>query len=336
MDIALVENNDFLSFLVYEHDWIHILYIGVTTTFFFIQLCQRISLDVRYSSKTEDTKSESVVPSLNRYPTELTPSAWSMSCIWYLVYAWQFVWIVYSIIGIFRRTSSGTYFYQHPCAMNKWCFFYSAFGLILYTPQLAAAARNKYGIGISIFRHIGTLCEVIIILVVVHISLWENLKNYLRDKFFADVWLTRLLYHNGLALWASVLYYETCLSITIGFIYSESLSLLTSCIIGGFLLLCGLISYSIIENFIFYNSLAFTFSPWITYLWLLGEIVTRSHQATSPSSTFLIWFVRYLFCTAIILACIRLCLFIWRYSKRTIPTFQSPRIHTFVNEPRPF
>jgi len=50
MDIALVENNDFLSFLVYEHDWIHILYIGVTATFFLIQLCQRISLDLLYSS----------------------------------------------------------------------------------------------------------------------------------------------------------------------------------------------------------------------------------------------------------------------------------------------
>jgi hypothetical protein len=33
--------------------------------------------------------------------------------------------------------------------MNKWCFFYTAFGLILYTPQLAAAARNKYGIGVK-------------------------------------------------------------------------------------------------------------------------------------------------------------------------------------------
>ena len=32
--------------------------------------------------------------------------------------------------------------------MNKWCFFYTAFALILYTPQLAAAARNKYGIGV--------------------------------------------------------------------------------------------------------------------------------------------------------------------------------------------
>jgi len=192
---------------------------------------------------------------------------------------------------------------------------------------------------------------VIIILVVVHISLWENLKNYLRDKLyvdfdilkkllfffsvsFADVWLTRLLYHNGLALWASVLYYETCLSIVIGFIYSESLSLMASSIVGCFLLLIGLVAYSIIENFIFYNSLAFTFSPWITFLWLLGGIVFRSQQTTS--SIFVIWFVRYLFCTTILLICVRLCLFIWRYSKRAIPTFQSPRIFSLLNEPRPF
>ena len=113
MDIALVENNDFLSFLVYEHDWIHILYIGVTATFFLIQLCQRISLDLLYSSsnysktvslsklfslvffclkiKTKDEKSASIVPSLNRYPTDLTPSAFSMSCIWYFVYTWQVI-----------------------------------------------------------------------------------------------------------------------------------------------------------------------------------------------------------------------------------------------------
>ena len=111
---------------------------------------------------SEDVKS---VPSLNRYPTELTPTLPAISYIWYLVFLWQVkfiipmteinvltliqaAWIIYSIAGIFRRTSTGNYFYQQPCAMNKWCFFYTAFGLILYTPQLAAASRNKYGIGV--------------------------------------------------------------------------------------------------------------------------------------------------------------------------------------------
>jgi len=333
MEVALVENNYVLPTVVYEHDWIHILYMAISTIFFFIQVCQRISLDILYSSK--DLKSGTYVPSLNRYPTELTPTPSSISYIWYLVFIWQTAWIIYSIVGIFRRTSSGTYFYQHPCAMNKWCFFYTAFGLILYTPQLAAAARNKYGIGISIFRHIGTLCEVIIILVVVHVSLWENLKNYLRDKFFADVWLTRLLYHNGLALWASVLFYESCLSIVIGFIYSDLISPTIACIIGCFFLLFGLIGLSLLANFVFYNSLAFTLSPWFTFLWLLGGIVFRSHDQLS-SSIFVIWFVRFIFCVTVILTFVRLCLFFWRYKNKVIPTFQPPRIHSFIVEPRPF
>ncbi|CAF4118713.1 unnamed protein product [Adineta steineri] len=281
MEIAVVENDYVLPTVMYEHDWIHILYMGISTIFFLIQVCQRISVDLFYSSN--DLKTGIYIPSLNRYPTELTPSPSSISYIWYIVFIWQAILIIYSIIGVFHRTSSGSYFYQHPCAMNKWCFFYMAFGLILYTPQLAAAAKNKYGIGISIFRHVGTLCEVLIILVVVHVSLWENLNNYLRHRFFVDVWLTRLLYHNGLALWASVLFYESCLSIVIGFIYSNYISPITASFIGCSVLLFGLLILSILENIIFYNSLAFTLSPWFAFIWLLGGIVFRQHDELSSS-----------------------------------------------------
>ncbi|UJR38432.1 hypothetical protein I4U23_031100 [Adineta vaga] len=333
MEIALVENDYGLPNVTYEHDWIHILYMGISIIFFSIQICQRISIDILYSSKNLETLPN--VPSLNRYPTEITPPTVCMSYIWYLVFIWQATWLIYSTIGIFRRTSSGSYFYQHPCAMNKWCFFYTAFALILYTPQLAAAARNKYGVGISIFRYVGTLCEVIIILVVVHVSLWGNLNNYIRHRFFMDVWLTRLLYHNGLALWASVLFYESCLAITIGIIYSDFVSSSTASIIGGFLLLFGLLTLSILENIVFYNSMAFTLSPWLTFLWLLGTIVFYE-QNSSSSFVFIIWFVRCLFCLTCILTCIRLCLFYWRYKNKNIPTFQSPRIYSLIVEPRPF
>ncbi len=38
---------------------------------------------------TENLKPDPYVPSLNRYPTELTPTPLSISCIWYLVFIWQ-------------------------------------------------------------------------------------------------------------------------------------------------------------------------------------------------------------------------------------------------------
>jgi hypothetical protein len=173
--------------------------------------------------------------------------------------------------------------------------------------------------------------------IVRHFLLFEFFFSSKNDYFlsFVDVWLTRLFYHNGLALWASVLFYESCLSIIIGFIYSELISPTIACIIGCVLLLFGLISLSILENIIFYNSLAFTFSPWLTFIWLLGGITFRSHDPIN-SSIFLIWFVRLIFCVTVLLTCIRLCLFFWRYKNKLIPTFQSPRIHSFIVEPRPF
>jgi hypothetical protein len=158
---------------------------------------------------------------------------------------------------------------------------------------------------------------------------------FLYHLSFVDVWLTRLLYHNGLALWASILFYESCLSIIIGFIYSDLISPTTACIIGCFFLLFGLITLSILENVVFYNSLAFTISPWFTFLWLLGGVVFRSYD-TSVSSVFVIWFVRFIFCVTCILTCVRLCLFFWRYKNKVIPTFQPPKIYSLVTEPRTF
>jgi hypothetical protein len=50
MEIALVEDNYVPPAITYQHDWIHILYMGISTIFFLIQVCQRISLDLLYSS----------------------------------------------------------------------------------------------------------------------------------------------------------------------------------------------------------------------------------------------------------------------------------------------
>jgi hypothetical protein len=50
MEIALVENDYVLPTVIYEHDWIHILYMGISTVFFLIQVYQRISVDLKYSS----------------------------------------------------------------------------------------------------------------------------------------------------------------------------------------------------------------------------------------------------------------------------------------------
>jgi len=333
MEIATIGNEYSFHIGSREHDRTHLLYIFASTLFFIIEVYQRISIEINYYSN--DLPRGIHLPALNFYPTSLTPPARCISIAWYIVFVWQTVWTIYSFIGIFRRSNIGEFYYRHPCAMNKWCFFYTAFALILYTPQLSAAARHKYGIGISIFRHSVTFCEVIIVLSVVHVSLSENLRDYLRYQYFADVWLTRLLYHNGLALWASVLFFETCLSVIVGLDRSESVSSSNACLIGCSIYLLGILTFSIVENLIFSNALAFTLSPWFVFLWLLSGTVF-SREIDDKTSIIVFWFIRFLFGLTCALALIRWILFFWRYKEKSIPTFQSPRIYSLITEPRHF
>ncbi|CAF1025498.1 unnamed protein product, partial [Didymodactylos carnosus] len=168
-----------------------------------------VDFNLFYGSKN----SSGNIPALNRYPTELTPASYTY-LIWYLIFLWQAAQYIYSIISIFRKTGED-YFYKSPNAMNKWCFFYSAFSLLMYVPQLTAAVHNYYNGYMSIFRHVGTFFEVTVVLVFTHIALADHLNDYMRLKLFVDIWLARLLYHNGIALLTCWLYFETVLSIVI-------------------------------------------------------------------------------------------------------------------------
>ncbi|CAF1373633.1 unnamed protein product [Rotaria sordida] len=331
MEVAVVENEPRLPIKTYEHDWIHIIYMITSTICFVIAVYQRISIDFFYASYTNTYVH---VPSLNQYPTDLTASSTSISYIWYLVFIWQAMWIIYSFICIFRRTSFGYYFYQYPCAMNRWCFFYTASALLLYIPQLAAGANNTYDVSISIFRYIGTLVNVFIVVVIVHNALQDNMRDYFRDKYFLDVWLTRLLYQNGLAIWASILFYESCLSITIGLIYSNN-DYSTASNIGGFILLIGLIMIFFFENCGFNNSIAFILSHWFIFLWLLIDINFLSNNKLSES-----------FCAIILLPTIEFLIFIYIvvrllllylfFNWKILPTFHSGRVYSLVVPPIAF
>jgi len=52
--------------------------------------------------------------------------------------------MIYSFIGIFRRTISGNYFYTHPCAINELAYFYMTLAHLFYIPVLITSRNNTY------------------------------------------------------------------------------------------------------------------------------------------------------------------------------------------------
>lgn len=141
-----------------------------------------------------------------------------------------------------------------------------------------------------------------------------------------DIWLVRAFVHNGFAIYGTWLYLATLLNLTIWIarihdrteqsIREASTAALT-------LVLIGIIAYFVCENFIFYSSMAYTFTPWFVLIFALCGIMSKNKgrgltEGRNQS------FVMALLVISCVLAAIRLVLFGFRYVKGRIPTRANP------------
>lgn len=53
----------------------------------------------------------------DKYQVNITPAGWMFS-IWGVIYVWEAVWIVYTIVNLFRKTSSGPCTVTHPPSLD--------------------------------------------------------------------------------------------------------------------------------------------------------------------------------------------------------------------------
>ena len=148
--------------------------------------------------------------------------------------------------------------------------------------------------------------------------------NFFRRKL--DIWLVRALVHNGLAIYGTWLFLATLLNLTIWIaaIYNrvpQSITNITTIIIT--IVLVGIIVYFVCENFIFYSSMAYTFTPWFVLIFALIGILSKNYKRTDiPSRNQSYALALLILCC--ILAVVRLGLFAFRYITKRIPTIRDP------------
>lgn len=142
-----------------------------------------------------------------------------------------------------------------------------------------------------------------------------------------EIWFVRAFVHNGLAIYGTWLYLATLLNFTIWIseIYdrkSEAISNVSTAALS--LVLIGIVVYFILENFVFYSSMAYTWTPWFVLIFALGGILSKNQSSIMKPHERNRHFVLALFIMSIILTVLRLVLFIIRYVKNRIPTLQDP------------
>lgn len=91
------------------HNIINILFIAFNAVFFVVLAF----INASASSPDIGIFSQPTGNISNRHPTDITPAGWTFST-WGIIYTWQALWILYSIVSIFLRTDYGRLYLEPP------------------------------------------------------------------------------------------------------------------------------------------------------------------------------------------------------------------------------
>ncbi|CAF4640819.1 unnamed protein product [Rotaria sp. Silwood1] len=254
--------------------------------------------------------------------TEFTPANWTFS-IWSIIYLWQAAWLIYAITRISRKANTN-YLYIVPNTLHFSVFIFYIINMILNIGWLFIWDQEHFGWSLLVIFIM--FITIIIPMIMTHVLLQRNRPIYINSERKLDIWLVRILVHNGLAIYSTWLYLATLLNLTIWItqIYNKNPQSNTNASTAALtLVLVGIIFYFICENFLFYSSMAYTFLPWFVLIFSLSGVLSKNYTRNDiPDRN------KFYVLALLIICCIlfisRLGLFLVRYFRSQIPTIKEP------------
>ena len=202
---------------------------------------------------------------------EMTPTG-STFTIWGFIFFFQLIWIVYSVVNLFRTGDStdilSTRFFV--------CFILN---IVLITIWLILWSRRK---SIECFLVI-TVGQILLDLTIAFACV--DLNYYLLTHEFAegtsDVWCQRILVQNGLLFYATWTTAATLLNMAIVLAYNLNLTTVTASLLSLSLLGVIAVIWFILENFVLRVYTEYTFSAYIALIYALSGIFSKINGQNS-------------------------------------------------------
>lgn len=229
-----------------------------------------VSVFLNYWSSSDDSKSlgfnETVGDVSSNYELAVTPPGWTFS-IWGLIYAWQFLWLIYGWTFVFRPNYAKTIplltyvLFSAACLINVgWIYAFT-------NDQIAVAFALLILLSITLYATIGAS-------VVMFYYRVEHLK---RKKQWVDLFLTAGLLHNGLAVYATWTTVATLINMGIIMQYTvddpldrTTVGLVVLSVLMGEVIIWFLLENSILDRFVRY---IFTIYP--VLIWALSGVLSK-------------------------------------------------------------
>ncbi|XP_070574944.1 uncharacterized protein [Ptychodera flava] len=243
------------------------------------------------------------------YHTDFTPAYWTFQ-IWPVIYIWFGGFLVYLVIGTCRRNSHD-YVYVNP-KIHTWVFFvFFMFNQGLNVGWVFLFDRQYM---------IPALAFVALIAFTSYIVLFDSMRNLivhyaeLNLHQRGDIWATRILVHNGLAIYATWTSIATLLNLCLVLHYFADIDMDTATLISHVIVSAEIVFWVIFENFIFDKYLRYTITIYPTAIVAYAGIIDENWDPTKTTSIYALVVLTVLSCLCVA----RFMLVIYRHIKLPI------------------
>ncbi|KAK7092917.1 uncharacterized protein [Littorina saxatilis] len=220
----------------------------------------------------------------DKYALEITPSGWTFS-IWGFIYAWQAVWVFYSLVNLCRRTHEGPV-YLCPAILPPALFVTFILAnicnitwLFVFDNDIIEAAFVSLG-GIAVFLILG--------LVVSYRALDAASPKLVEQKRTVDIWLVRGFVHNGLGIYATWCCIATLLNLAMVIRYRSDpvISTEDACTVALAVLSAEIVVFAITDLFVLDRYTRYTLTPYIVVVVALIGSIDKNWEDGARNSIF--------------------------------------------------
>jgi len=207
----------------------------------------------------------------DKYYLQITPSPWTFGLTWGTIFAWQAVWLVYSLTFLCRSevpvvlTSVFFILYNIANILNVgWVFI---FGVELINLAFVCL------LGIQVFLYVALAV------------LYRRVSQLEDDKLpRGDFIAVQSLIINGIAFYATWVSIATLLNLAMILTYTAGMENKDSSTIALSILACEIIAWFVLDVVVFKNKTRYTLSPWVVLIVALVGSIDGNYVANERNS----------------------------------------------------
>ena len=244
----------------------------------------------------------------DEFPNEIGPAPWTFS-IWGIIYLWQGVWMIYSLISICKKTENG-YFYITPDIWHPAIFI--SFSIANIASVVWAFAFDRWYMVVALFALAAMPASLYVAIGVSARKLTDNQAFMAKTGLKTHVWLIRLLLHNGMGVYCTWTTIATLLNLTTVLGYWANLGGEIASTVSFTILGLELLFWFSMDIFFLDRWVRYLFVPYFVVVWALIGSIADHWNPTKRNSII----TAVLLGLGVIFLIVKMTVMIWRHNKK--------------------